>query len=590
LSDDRYDMLVIGGGIYGACVAWDATLRGLSVALIDKADFGHATSANSLKIIHGGLRYLQDAKLGLVRRMIRERMVFMRIAPHLVHPLPCVMPTSYRLTRSKLVMAAALLANDLAGFDRNRLRDLQKHLPRGRIISREECLQLLPGIPAENITGGAIWYDCQVYNSERLTLSFVLSAADAGADVANYVEAVGLLRNGDGVTGVKAKDLLTSEELDIRAETVVNAAGPWVESVLHLLDGRRPGRRFHPSMAMNLVARQIIPEYGAGVPSTYKVSDGNAGIGKRSRLLFVVPWRNYSLVGTVHAPCNGDPEDYRVTECEVKSFIDEINAGYPGAALKREDVYFVHRGFLPARDNRRGDQVRLVRQSQVHDHAKEEGIHGLITVVGVKYTTARKVAQQVVDLAFTKLGKKPPECRTHLTPLRGGQIERFDDFLKQQVARCSRHLSTEVARHLIYTYGSEYARLLAYPEQDLALGHRVCDSSAVIGAEVLHGIREEMAQKLTDVIFRRTELGSAGDPGDECLETCAAIMAAELGWNKARVDQELKLGHQWLTSPSFPALAVADVSAFIEKTAQAEGIAGDDGGSNRSGMSTDHLR
>jgi glycerol-3-phosphate dehydrogenase len=539
LSNQRHDLLVIGGGVYGACVAWDAALRGLSVALIDKADFGHATSANSLKIIHGGLRYLQDGNLKLVRGMIRERMVFMRIAPHLVHPLPCVTPTDRRLMRSKAVMTAALAANDLIGFDRNRLTDPQKHLPGSRVVSRAECLRLLPGIRSDDLTGGATWYDCQIHNSERLTFSFILSAAEAGAHVANYVEAVGFLRSGDRVTGLKAKDRLTGEELDIQSKLVVNTAGAWADSVLHLLNDHRPQRRFHPSVAMNLITRQIIRQHAAGVPSEYEVPDGHGGSDKRSRLLFIVPWRDYSLIGTLHVPYEGHPDDYQVTERDVQSFIDEVNVAYPGAALKREDVYFVHSGFLPAQANHAGDQVKLVRQSQLHDHGRDEGIDGLITVVGVKYTAARQVAQQVVDLAFTKLGKKPPECRTHVTSLYGGQIERFDDFLAQETSKQSRSVSAEVVRHLIFSYGSEYSRILEYLEQDTTLGQKLSASSAVIGAEVMHGIREEMAQKLTDVILRRTELGSAGDPGDECLETCAAIMAAELGWDKARVDMEL---------------------------------------------------
>ena len=165
LANHKYDLIIIGGGIYGACVAWDATLRGLSVALVEKADFGHATSANSLKTIHGGLRYLQQLDIKRMRESIRERRTLMRIAPHLVHPLPCLMPTYGHLTKGRAVMALALKVNDLVSFDRNRLEDPQKHLPKGRVISRQECLQLLPNIVREGLTGGAVWHDAQVYNS-----------------------------------------------------------------------------------------------------------------------------------------------------------------------------------------------------------------------------------------------------------------------------------------------------------------------------------------------------------------------------------------------------------------------------------------
>ncbi|MCB0107865.1 MAG: FAD-dependent oxidoreductase, partial [Caldilineaceae bacterium] len=175
LTDHRFDLLIVGGGIYGAWVAWDAALRGLQVALIDQGDFGHATSANSLKTVHGGLRYLQDGDFGLVRLMIQERATLLRVAPHLVHPLPCVMPTYARFMRSRWVMGAALTLNNLLSLDHNQLPDPQKRLPLGRLLSRADCLALLPGVADAGITGGACWYDAQMYNSERLTLAVVRS-------------------------------------------------------------------------------------------------------------------------------------------------------------------------------------------------------------------------------------------------------------------------------------------------------------------------------------------------------------------------------------------------------------------------------
>jgi glycerol-3-phosphate dehydrogenase len=224
LAGKKHDILIIGGGIYGACVAWDAALRGLSVALVDKGDFGCATSANSLKIIHGGLRYLQDANLKLVRRMVSERTIWMQIAPHLVHPMPCLMPTYKKLTRNNIALFTALKISDLIGYDRNRIVDPQKHLPNGHTISRTDCLRLIPEAAANGITGGAIWYDAQMYNSERLLISIILSAAKAGAEVANYVEVTSFLRDDMGVKGVKAKDVLTGQELEIQANLVVNSA------------------------------------------------------------------------------------------------------------------------------------------------------------------------------------------------------------------------------------------------------------------------------------------------------------------------------------------------------------------------------
>ena len=527
LAETTYDLLIIGGGINGACAAWDAALRGLSVALIDKGDFGAATSANSLKIIHGGLRYLQNADFRRMRQSIRERRIFMRIAPHLVHPFPCLMPTYGHFMHGKELLSLALMINDLVGFDRNCLEDPQKYIPRGRVVSKKECLRLIPGFNQRDLTGGAIWYDCQAYNSERLTLSFVLSADKAGAAVANYVEVKGFLKNGNQITGVRARDRLTEEELDLRAKIVLNTTGPWINRVLSILDGRHKDK-MPLSKAINLVTRPIIEKYAVGVP------------GKDSRLFFVTPWRNHSLIGTAYLAYQGASDDFKVTENDIQDLIDEINEAYPAAALKRDDVSFFHGGLLPmAGENNNTGGVELTKHYRIDDHKKGDGIDGLISVIGVKYTEARDVAQKAVDLVFRKLERKHPKCLTAATPVHGGHIERFEDFMGQEIKKKPYSLTEEVVRHLVYNYGSEYGEVLKYISENSDWSQTVPNSSEVVKAEVIHGIREEMAQKLSDVIFRRTDLGSTGNPGDECFKTCAAIMAAELGWDAQTTEREL---------------------------------------------------
>ena len=558
LSENVYDVLVIGGGIYGVFVAWDAALRGLAVALVEKGDFGHATSSNTLRIIHGGLRYLQYGAVRRMRQSIHERTVLMRIAPHLVHPLPFLIPTYRHLMRGKSALSLALLMNDIIGFDRNRQVDAQKQLPRGRIISREACLRLFPGVEERGLTGGAIYYDCQMYNSERLILSAARSAAMSGADLANYAEVVGLLCRDDAsiapkrVAGVRVKDVLTGDELDIRARVVVNTSGPWLDQVLGLLDDYHPNRRLSAaksresglvlSKAFNLLVNpQFVPEYAVGIYSHARFEDQDAILSKGSRLFFITPWHNRSLIGTAHLPYDGDPDSLKVTEGEIQSFLDEINDAYPAACLKRQDVCFAYGGLLPMAWNSNGTgDVQLAKKYCIRDHQKAEGVEGLVSVIGVKFTEARHVAERIVDLVFRKLGRKPPKSLTAVTPLHGGQIEQFDDFLFQGIKRRPEGWSAPAIRHLISNYGSEYLRVLKYLNEDPEPTQTITDVSTLIKAEVLHGIREEMAQKLTDVIFRRTELGSAGYPGDTCLKTCAAIMSKALGWDKARTQKEVE--------------------------------------------------
>ena len=238
LASREFDVLVVGGGIFGACAAWDAALRGLSVALLERRDFGSGTSANSFKMVHGGIRYLQHADMYRIRESSRERSALLRIAPHLVSPLPIMIPTYGHGREGKELLSAGMLVYDLATIDRNRgLLDPDRRIPRSRVVSREACLEALPGLEASDLTGGALFHDAQIHNTPRLTLAFLQSAASAGATIANYVEASGFLQDGDSVTGVRARDVLGGDTLDVRARMVLNCAGPWATSVR---SSRRP--------------------------------------------------------------------------------------------------------------------------------------------------------------------------------------------------------------------------------------------------------------------------------------------------------------------------------------------------------------
>ena len=540
LTDRVYDVVVVGAGIYGAVTAWDAALRGLSVALIDRGDFGGKTSANSLKIVHGGLRYLQNLDFKRVRESVRERTILMRIAPHLVHPLPCVMPTYGHLMKGKEVMRAGLLMNDIVSFDRNRLDDPEKTIPRGRVVSKEACLRLLTGIDGRRVTGGAFWTDAQMFNSERLLLSSVVSAVNAGADAANYVEATGFLKKGGRIEGVKVRDAISGEMFDVRGRIVVNTSGDWVDKVLGLVNGE--SRRVRLSTAMNLVVdRRVLPECAAGVTGQFEFTRRDGSVHRGSRVLFMAPWRRFTLVGTYHRPYEGDPDGMRVTEEEIQAFLREINSAYPGDPIRREEVSFFHKGFLPMDGvNEKTGEVRLTPHYRIHDHGREDGLERLISVVGVKYTTVRDVAEKAVDLVVNKLGVKAPKCRTHETSLAGGAIERFDDFLARETKKKPEGLGDDVVRHLVYNYGSEYAKVLRYVGEDSKWGKMVAGSSEVLVAEVIHAVREEMAQRLTDVVFRRTDLGSGGNPGRPTLEVCASVMARELGWDRSRTQREVE--------------------------------------------------
>lgn len=536
LTEKNYDLVIIGGGIHGATAAWDATSRGLSVALVEKGDFGSSTSSNSQKIIHGGLRYIQHGDFKRVRESVRERKILMRIAPQIVHPVPCLIPTYGHFMR--ILMHLALKIFDIISFDRNSLSDPQKHIPNGKMISKEECMRMIPGIKKDGLTGGAIWYDGQVYNTERMVLSFIRSAVNAGADIVNYTEAIDFIEEKNQIKGLKVRDMINGEELQIRAKITLNTSGPWAEQILNMLKVHNSPKIQFSKMMVLVANRIFVKDYAFGIPLNETFKDGDAIVNKGYRLLFITPWRNYSLIGTAQKVFKGLPDDNKISENDIHEFISEVNRAYPHASLKRSDISFFYSGLIPI-DNGDNNNIKVTKQYKIIDH-EDEGITGLISIIGVKYTTARDVAKNAIDMVYKKLREKTPKCNTTIKPIDGGDIENFNDFLKSSIETRPGNFSPEIIRHLVYNYGSEHHEILKYVNENDSLGQRINDDSPVIRAEILFGIKEEMAQKLSDVILRRTELGSAGYPGDDSLKTCAEIMAKELGWDEKRVQKEIQ--------------------------------------------------
>jgi len=487
------------------------------------------------------LRYLQHADFKRMRESITERRRLMQIAPHLVHTLECVMPTYGHALKGKEVMAVALFINDIVGFDRNKLADPAKHMPRGRVISKKECLERIPGLDQKGLTGGAIWYDCQVSNSERLVLAMLHSASEAGAVAANYVEMTGYLRQGDRVTGVAARDVVSGDEFDISARLVVNNTGPWFQETVSTLNGHSPRLDIELSAAMNLVVKKkLFDNYAVGLFSKEEFKDDDALLSKGSRLFFVTPWRDYSLIGTSHVHYAGRPGDFRISEHDISKFIQDVNSAYPTANLTRDDISFFYGGVLPADvvNSRTGD-VKLLKSYQIIDHKVKSGLDGLLTVVSVKYTTARDVAEKTIDFAQRKLGMAATTSPTRSTPVYGGDIERFDEFVAAENKRSGDQLGPGIVEHLIANHGSNYLKIVNLAQHDGELLQPLAPDSPVLKAEVVHAVRHEMALTLDDVVRRRTILGSGGCPSPAALAAAARITSDELGWDDAKMAAEI---------------------------------------------------
>ncbi len=551
LSNRSFDLLVIGGGIHGACVAWEAALRGLSVALIEQSDFASGTSANSLKVIHGGLRYLQTADFQRMRQSIRARQALMRIAPHLVHPMPVLVPTYGHSLKGKEAMAVALKMNDWISCDRNlTLTDPQKHIPKGQILSKQACLEKLPDLPTDGLTGAALFHDAQVYNSEQLILAFLQSAAQRGAQVANYVRAVGFVKAGDRITATTAEDQLTGDRFTIQAKAVINASGPWISQLIATAtDALTHGPL---AKAMNLVTRPLF-----GPQLNYAVGITSRAPG--SRLFFIAPWRGCSLIGTWYGQDTGRVKPPTAKASEIESFLTDINQAYPSFNLTTHDVQWVHTGLLPSLGTAsKSGEVNLTKHFQLKDH-RSDGLEGLLSVTGVKYTTALDLARRAVDWVF-RAGFAPPKknrgafppSTSHREPLYGGHIEQFQTLLDTATHAHAPTIPAQAIRQLVYNYGSAYPEVLKQLECSPA---NKPNGSApnVVAAEVRYNLKSTMPQTLGDMIFRRTELGAVGHPGDEVLQLCGQIMSESLGWSpdrqSAEVQQVQQRFNQWRMQP-----------------------------------------
>jgi glycerol-3-phosphate dehydrogenase len=541
LTQTHYDLLIVGGGLYGLFIAWEAALRGLQVGLVEKGDFGHATSSNSLRVIHGGLRYLQHGALTRMRQSIRERSVFLRIAPHLIHPLPFLFPTYGHGLRGKEIFSLALFIHDLIGFDRNQGLNHHTSLPSSQLISKEEFCRLVPGIHDVGLTGAAVCYDAQMLNPERLLISLAQSADQAGAHLANYVKVTGFLGLREDVQGVLAHDVLSDEKLEIQADLVINASGPWANSVLNLTqDPKVPpvtsfGRAFNI-----LIKRQLVPNYALGVYSRHEYKDDQAIIQKGSRLYIITPCHHGSLIGTAHLPLGPERPQDGVTEEEILDFVDELNEGFPEGAITPGDISWVYWGVQPT-PSRDGEMAQFSKRYEIKDHEFEHGIKGLISVIGVKFTEARHVAEKIVNLVFKKLRKPPSPSLTASTPVYGGRIADIEGFVNEEVRKQSGRIGEEIIRSLITKYGTAYSRVLFYLDEVGRAQPSLSTTLAVSLAEVKYGVREEGAQKLVDAIFRRMTIDVTQSPPEKSfLELCAMWMSKEMGWDVNKERNELR--------------------------------------------------
>lgn len=521
LQTTSFDAVVIGAGIYGSTICRLLALAGYQTALIEKGDFCQATSANSLKILHGGLRYLQHLNLKRMRESIVCRRDLMQFSPHLAKPLSCLMPTQGHGARSSLLMGLALALNDFVSFDRNEGTCPDLHLPRGKILPRDQLLSFLPGLQTDDITGAANWFDGLAENTERMVLEHILDAARFGACPANYVRADTITHAKNIVTGITATDLTSNKTLTINARIIINAAGPWFAELL-----QRSALPSCPGVywakAINLVVdRQLHPDHAIGLESREGYQDKDALIKRGKRLYFFVPWRDKTMIGTTYKSFTGPADTVRVLPEDIDEIIDEVNAIYPAFHLCLNDVTFVHYGLVPMSEpGKAGEDVQIEKNSLIIDHESATGPAGLISVKGIKYTTASHAAREVLTLVQKKLSPSSKEVRP------------ADPSLPQ-------HPQHETDNRLENKYGRFAADILPFitsPGGNAKLDPEI----DILSGEIHYFIENEMALKLSDIVLRRSDLGTGGIPSTHMLQSICTIMATKLNWDTREQKKQIK--------------------------------------------------
>ena len=528
LENRTFDLVVVGGGILGACAAWEGALRGLAVALLERADFGHATSANSLKIAHGGLRYLQHLDLRRFRESVQERSLWLRKAPHLVEPLPVLFPAGESVTHSRPILLAGLLANDLLSMGRNRDLDPSRRLPAGRLVSGGELARRIPELAGGHVPGGVLFHDALFRFPERLVLEVVQAATEAGAVAVNYMEFVGAVRSEGRLTAVEARDTLLGAEVQVRTRAVLNTAGAGSEAVASQLAGDSAPVAPAWSSAVNLVVK------GRGHDAAFALPARASSDTAPARQLFVVPWRGQTMIGTGHyhlpgrLPRPGDVQAIeRVKQAATSRFLEEVNRSWPGPErFSMDDVELVHWGLLPCLEAESGEPVELLRRERVIDHGAQ-GVAGAFTLLGVKFTTGRRAAQDALDRVCDFLGHRIGRGASVQAVLPSTPAESIDRLQARMLREYAGLVSERVCRNLTLTYGARAGSVLQLVASDPSLAEPVVPGFPEIQAQLVHGVRTEMARRAEDLVWRRTELGLLGPDLASAMESARRVIEVE---------------------------------------------------------------
>jgi glycerol-3-phosphate dehydrogenase len=516
LGSQDFDVLVIGGGVTGTGAALDAVSRGLRVALVESRDFASGTSSRSSKLIHGGLRYLEQLDFKLVREALKERdLLVSRVAPHLVKPVSFLYPLRHKVVERPYVGAGLALYDSLEG--------VRRPMPRHKHLSATAARRLAPSLKSEGLTGGMLYYDAQV-DDARYTLTLARTAAVHGAVVATRVSATELLRDEDGVrvVGARVHDQQTGKDFDIKAKAVVVCAGVWTDPV-HELAGVHAGFKVRMSKGVHIV-----------VP--YDAIDSDTGMILRTEksVLFIIPWGQRWIVGTTDTDWTGERAEPKATGADIDYILDHANSVL-SRPLTRDDVVGVYAGLRPLVAAEEGSPTTKLSREHVVDNPAP----GLASIAGGKFTTYRLMARDVVDAALTDFGRWVPPSVTEQLSLAGADGLPAVQASAKRIAE-DYGLEAAAVEQLIDRYGSLAQEVLDIVAEDGALAKPLIDGYPCMEAEVVHAVTHECALHVEDVLTRRTRmLMESSATAAKAAPKVAEIMAGLLGWDVAQVAEEV---------------------------------------------------
>jgi len=524
-TGQKFDLIIVGGGITGAAVAYIAAARGLSVALFEKKDYGGATSAATSKLIHGGLRYLANGELKLVRESLRERRILGNIAPNFVYPLPFVMPNYKKWKGNIWKMLLGMYLYDMLSYDKKDTWDKGKKLENHRLISHRKTVRLEPNLKMEDLRNAFYFFDYQSIFPERLTLAFIKSAAEYGAKVSNYTPVEGFIfENGNKIKGVKVRDVFSGEAKNIHADLVVNCGGTWADKILNLAAQKDTGsHKVKRSEGIHIITKKIA---GNHVVSLQKKDGGH---------LMIMPWRDHSLIGTTDKEFYGDPDDYRVSKDSINEILNAVNESY-GRKISADDIVHAYGGLRPLVDDQTKGTYETSRKYEVYDNAVD-GIEGMITVEGGKYTTSRGLAREVLKLVSAKLARTLSDPVSDNLYLSGCEIRDMKQYMIRQHLNY-KDFSRNTVEYVSRNYGTESKIVFQIARDDPRYAEVVSHDGEIL-AEIVYAIKYESARTLKDIMLRRTGTGTLGKPGNDIIAKITAIAAEMLGWDKKRTEEEV---------------------------------------------------